>query len=324
MAIELKKIRDQVIVVTGASSGIGRATARLAAKRGASVVLAARDEESLAEATDEITQQGGRASYAVADVADPYQVQALAEEAHRAFGGFDTWVNNAGVAIYGRLEEVSLEDARRLFDVNYWGVVHGSLTAVRHLRERGAGAIINVGTATSKHTLALQGHFNASKKAVGGFTESLRAELELDDAPISVTLLEPSNVATQHADHAKSYLKERPTLPPPLYAPEVVARAVIACAQKPVRALVIGAVSRRPASGSPGRPGSPRPDGQSNLYRPMPGGRERGEFDRHIRKSSLRTGARLRPGRAILGAAAIGVGLVWAATRMRRVAWVGR
>lgn len=145
MKIELKKLADQVVVITGASSGIGLATAKMAAERGARVVLASRDDEDLRRAVDEIRGQGGRATHVVADVADFEAVRGIVDAAIREFGGFDTWVNNAGVPIYGRIEEVMLDGARRLFETNYWGVVNGSLAALPQLKQHG-GALINVGS----------------------------------------------------------------------------------------------------------------------------------------------------------------------------------
>jgi NAD(P)-dependent dehydrogenase (short-subunit alcohol dehydrogenase family) len=157
MGVKLKRIEDQVVVITGASSGIGLATARLAAERGARVVLVARDPEGLAAARVEIEGRGGRAATVVADVASFEDVRTIAKRAVEAFGGFDTWVNNAGLSIYGPVEEVPVEDARRLFDVNYWGVVHGSLTAIAHLKTNG-GAVINLGSVVSDRAIPLQGH----------------------------------------------------------------------------------------------------------------------------------------------------------------------
>lgn len=337
--IKLKKIRDQVIVVTGASSGIGRATARLAAKQGARVVLAARDEPSLREATTEIERQGGTAQYVVADVTDPEQVENIAETARRSFDGFDTWVNNAGVTIFGRIEDVSIEDARRLFDVNYWGVVHGSLTAMRHMGARG-GSIINVGSIVSKRSLPLQGHYSASKYAVKGFTEALRVELEHDHVPIALTLVEPGSIATGYVEHARNYMDRRPTLPSPLYAPEVVARAILECAQRPVRHVSIGATGPLMSASKAAPATMDRVmrsagyamqqegiggDGESNLHHPMFGsGKEQADFGRRVRRSSLYTKAVLRPGRALVTATAMGIGLFWVATRMRSIAWIGR
>jgi NAD(P)-dependent dehydrogenase (short-subunit alcohol dehydrogenase family) len=154
MAIRLKPIKDQVIVITGASSGIGLATAQEAARRGARVVLASRDEADIKKAADEIAAGGGQATPVVVDVGDQASVDALAEQAISAYGRIDTWVNNAGVSIYGRIEEVPLDDAQRLFETNYWGVVHGSLAALPHLKREG-GALINVGSELSETAMPL-------------------------------------------------------------------------------------------------------------------------------------------------------------------------
>ena len=165
MKIKLKPIREQVIVITGATSGIGLATAKQAAKRGASVVLNARAEEDLQTVAKEINEIGGQVAYVAGDVADIDIVRNLAQTAIREFGRIDTWVNNAGVSMYGLLEEVSLIDARRLFDTNYWGTVHGSLVALEHLKSSG-GALINIGSERSETVIPLQGHYNACKHAL--------------------------------------------------------------------------------------------------------------------------------------------------------------
>jgi len=241
---KLKPVKDQVIVITGASSGIGLATARMAAERGAQVVLAARNEADLQSVAEEIRANGGRAVAVAADVSREDDVDRVGEAAMREFGGIDTWVNNAGLSIYGKLTDVPMEDKRRLFDVNFWGVVNGCRTAVRFMKHRG-GALINVGSEVSDRAIPLQGIYSASKAAVKGYTDALRMELEHDRMPISVTLVKPSAINTPYPEHARSYLEDgAPALPPPMYQPEVVARAILTCAEKPVRDVVVGGAGR--------------------------------------------------------------------------------
>lgn len=330
MAAQLKNLSEQVLVITGASSGIGLTTAKMAAERGAKVVLSSRDEEGLRRAVDEIRAAGGVAVYVAADVAELEDVHRIAHTAEREFGGFDTWVNNAGVSIYGRILEVPVEDARRLFDTNYWGVVNGSLVAVPHLRQRG-GVLINVGSIVSDLAVPLQGHYSASKHAVKGFTDALRMELEEEGAPVSVTLVKPSAIDTPYPEHARSYLEEEPTLPPPVYAPEEVARAILTCAEKPVRDVVVGGGGRMMTAMGKMAPrladrymeaamfeqqrkdelSSPlRPDA---LYRPMPGsGREHGGYEGHVMRTSAYTRASLNPGIALVLLSMVGLTLALA------------
>lgn len=239
MTIKLRKLSDQVIVITGASSGIGLVTARLAAKRGARVVLNARNEDALRQVTAEINAQGGKATYVVGDVGQFDDVQKIADEAIRHFGGFDTWVNNAGVSIYGAVLDQSLADQRRLFDTNYWGVVHGSIVACKHLRTRG-GALINVGSVLSDVAIPIQGTYCATKHAVKGYTDALRLELEEEGAPISVTLIKPSTIDTPYTRYAKNLMPVEPQNPPPVYAPDLVAEAILHCAEHPERDLYVG------------------------------------------------------------------------------------
>jgi short-subunit dehydrogenase len=206
-------------------------------------MLAARGEDALRRLTEEITASGGEAAYVVADVGKEEDVNKIADAAVERFGGFDTWVNNAGLGIYGEVLEVQNKDNRRLFDTNFWGVVYGSQAAARHLRSRG-GAIINIGSVVSDYTTPLQGVYCATKHAVKGFTDALRMELEVEGAPVSVTLIKPSAIATPFTRHACNYLDREPQAPPPLYAPDIVAEAILHCAERPVRGLFVGSAGK--------------------------------------------------------------------------------
>lgn len=236
---KLKQLSEQVMVITGASSGIGLSTARMAARRGAKLLLIARNEEALKELTRELRDVGCDAMHCVADVGHEAELRHAAESAIERFGRIDTWVNNAGVGIFGRNEDVSREDQRQLFETNFWGVVHGSLIAARLMKVEG-GAIINIGSGFSDRAAPLQGIYSASKHAVKGFTESLRMELEEEGAPLAITLIKPASIASTFLANAKNYLDVHPTLPPPIYAPDLVASAILYAAEHPRRDLYVG------------------------------------------------------------------------------------
>ena len=244
MAVSLKPLDQQVIVITGASSGIGLATVEAAAKEGAKLVLAARSDQTLDEVVQRFNASGGEAIHVVADVASREDVQQIAQAAINRFGRIDTWVNNAGLSIYGRLDEVSDEDNRRLFDINFWGVVYGSLVALPHLLKQG-GALINVGSEVSEAVVPLQGMYSASKHAVKGFTDALRVEIEdVDKAPVSITLIQPTAVDTPFPEHAKNYMDKEPKLPSPMIDPEKVAEAILKAAVKPERDVKVGLMAK--------------------------------------------------------------------------------
>jgi short-subunit dehydrogenase len=328
MAAWLKPVKDQVIVVTGASSGIGLVTARMAAQRGARVVLTARNHEALQEAAEEITgdeSNGGMATFLAADVSDESAVRRVAEEAVSRFGRIDTWVNGAGVSVYGRLTDISMEDQRRLFETNFWGVVIGSRIAVPYLRE--GGALINIGSILSDRAVPLQGIYCASKHAVKGFTDSLRMELEHDRLPISVTLIKPYSIDTPYAEHAKNYLAMEPAFPLPVYAPDVVAEAILHCAEHPTRDVYVGGSGKILSTIGNLAPRltdkimtsffemqlSDRPEEDrtnNSLYAPTTGLRERGGRAAYVAETSLYTQASLHP--LLTGAALAATGLTLA------------
>lgn len=240
MSAQLKPLKEQVIVITGASSGIGLATARAAAARGARVVLAARSEDTLEQVAAEIRFAGGHAAVVCCDVSKRGDLERLAAKAIEAFGRIDTWVNDAAVAIYGRLEEVVEEDSRRLFDINFWGLVNGSLIALPHLK-KSKGALINVGSEVSDAVVQLQGMYSASKHAVKGFTDALRIEVcEVDKAEVSITLIQPTAVDTPYPQHARNYMAAEPKLPDPMIDPQRVADAILEAAVKPKREVKVG------------------------------------------------------------------------------------
>ncbi len=329
MSLQLKRLDEQVIVITGATSGIGLVTARMASKRGAKLVLIARSEAPPRQLVDDLTAEGGDAAYVAGDVARDEDVRRVAGLAVERYGGFDTWVNNAGVSIYGRLTEVSVEDMRMLFDRNVWGVVHGSRVAAAHLRERG-GAIVNVGSTLSDRAIPLQGIYCASKHAVKGFTDAFRMELEKEGAPISVSLIKPSAIDTPYRDHAKNYLAVEPLNPPPVYAPETVAEAILYCAEHPVRDVFVGAGGKvfsalgywaprltdrvmeatlfdMQQTGEPADRSSHR-----GLTEPSSDLRERGAYPGHVAESSVYTKATLREAgtvAAVLAVLLLGAGL---------------
>jgi short-subunit dehydrogenase len=211
----------------------------MAGKRGVRVVLVSRNGAALAEIEQQIITEGGRATHVVADVSRRENLDKVALHATETYGGFDTWVNNAGVGIVGRIDQVTDEGHRQLFDVNFWGLVYGMTIAAKHLKNKG-GAIIDLGSIASEIGLPLQGMYGASKHAIKGITDAFRMELELEGSPISLTLIKPASINTPFPRHAKNYLDQEIKLPPPIYRPEDVADAVLFAAEHGGRDYFVG------------------------------------------------------------------------------------
>jgi short-subunit dehydrogenase len=332
MRPRLKPLRDQVIVITGASSGIGLVTAREAARRGASVFLISRNADALAKQCDDITRTGrARAGFAAADVGDESQVLAATDRALELFGRIDTWVNAAGVGIYAPLLATPLHEHKRLFETNYWGVVNASRAAIKHLRR---GAFITVASVVADFGSPLLGAYSASKHAIKGYIDSLRIELLAERVPISVTLIKPSGIATPFAEHAATHVPNAAKIPPPAYSPDIVAKAILFAAEHPRREITVGGVGALQIAGARVLPKladyisawfkryltdrTRRPSGTHNLFTAGTGGRERSYRERALAQS-LYTDATLKWGRGTkLIALALGaIGLAYI-TRMRR------
>jgi NAD(P)-dependent dehydrogenase (short-subunit alcohol dehydrogenase family) len=238
--MQLKPINQQVVVVVGASSGIGRNAALQFAQRGAKVVVAARSQSGLESLVEEIRGLGGEAIAVVTDVTVFEQVKVIAIRAVEQFGRLDTWVHNAAVEIYAAFEVTTPEEFKRLIDVNLMGQVYGAMVALPHLKREGRGALIHVTSVEAKRSLPLQSAYAASKHAVDGFLESLRVELMHEKVPISVTEIMPAGINTPLFNKARTKLGVKPMPTPPIYDPSLVARAIVEAAEHPKREVVVG------------------------------------------------------------------------------------
>lgn len=207
------------------------------------MVLSSRNGDTLEEIVKEIRGKGGQAIHVVADVHKPDELQRVADMAVRTCGGFDSWVNDAGICVFGRLQEVPDADHRQLFEVNFWGVIDGTRIAAAHLRSKG-GAIINLGSVASDVGFPIQGMYSASKHAIKGFTDSFRTEMEEEGAPVSITLIKPAAIDTPFAQHAANSTSDKPIFPPPVYLPEDVADAILQAAVHGDRDIYIGGGAR--------------------------------------------------------------------------------
>lgn len=320
MKFKLKPLADQVIVIIGASSGIGLATARAAAHKGAKVLLVARSGDEMREVVEEITRNGGTADCFAADVGDAAAVEAAAAHAVQRFGRIDTWVNNASVAIYAKLLETPLDEHQQLFRTNYFGMVNGCAAAVPRLKEAG-GALITVASIASDIPSPIMGVYSASKFAVKAYMEILRIELGKAGLPISVSIIKPSGIDTPIGQHAAVHgAQGEAQIPPIIYAPELVADAILHCATHPKREITVGGFGKlatlfgqhfKPLyeAISPSDPTrltdrSKRQPTPSNLFAGVRAGQERsGE---HMAKPfSLYTAAAKHPAATLMGVGAV-------------------
>jgi short-subunit dehydrogenase len=240
MAADMK---DKVVVVTGASSGIGRATAHAFAKRGASLVLAARSDEALDEVERECADLGVRAIGVPVDVGSNAEVEELAARTVRDFGGFDVWVNNAGVLLVGRLDEAPVEDFERVIQTNLLGVAYGSRVAITHFRKKGRGTVVNVASIVGGLGQVYSSAYTASKWGVRGFSESLRMELR-DTPDVHVCTVMPAAIDTPIFQHAANYTGKDLQALAPVYPPEQVAEAIVGVVDNPKAEVTVGDAGR--------------------------------------------------------------------------------
>ncbi len=331
-------LSDQVVVVTGASSGIGRETAIELGERGASVVLAARNEAALNEVAMAVERLGGAAEVVVTDVAEWPSVDRLAQAAVERFGRIDTWVNNAAVSAYARVEEMTIEEIERVIQVILMGQVYGMKAVLPHLIEQGQGTIVNVASALAERAVPLQAPYCAAKHGIKGFTEALRLELARDHPGITVTLVMPSSINTPLFRHARSKLGAMPKPIPPIYEPRAVAEAILFAAEHPRRDIVVGGGGKLMVMGERVSPAlvdwymlrngrmftqqrTNRPDnGQDNLFAPMPGSdATTGAFGQMSKSTSLYTRhLELHPNRKRVLNAAAALGAIALVRRIGR------
>jgi NAD(P)-dependent dehydrogenase (short-subunit alcohol dehydrogenase family) len=233
-----------VVVLMGASSGIGRETALRFARKGAKVVVSARGEEGLDSLVEEIRREDGEAIAVPADTSGFDQVKAVADRAVEVYGRLDTWVHLAAVGLFATFEETTPEEFRRVIDVNLMGQIYGAMAALPQIKREGGGALIHVSSMGAKRSIPLQSAYCASKHGIDGFLESLRVELRREKLPISVTQVMPATINTPFFDKARTKLGVKPVAPPPIYQPGIVSEAILHAAENPARDLVVGGAAK--------------------------------------------------------------------------------
>jgi len=312
------------VVITGGSAGVGRAAASAFAAKGWRVTILARETRRLAAAAAQVEKEGGAALSVPTDVADPDAVEAAASKAEQAHGEIDVWVNSAMVTVYSQIWDITAEEFRRVNDVTYLGQVYGTMSALRRMRPRNRGTIVNVSSALAYHGLPLQAAYCGAKFAARGFTESLRGELLHDGSNVRVTLVVLPAVNTPQFDWARNKLPHRPRPVPPVYQPEAAADAILRAAETAPRELVLGRSSLQLVAGSMAAPGivdqvlaAQGPGGQQspepaqmradNLFEPAPGDfASHGRFD----DEALPAGGSIALGAVRGASAAIGTALL--------------
>jgi NAD(P)-dependent dehydrogenase (short-subunit alcohol dehydrogenase family) len=299
--------RKEVVVITGASAGVGRATVREFAKRGASIGLIARGTDGLEGARREVEAAGGHALVLPVDVADAAQVETAAEQVESTFGPIDIWVNNAMASVFSPIKEMTAEEFKRVTEVTYLGYVYGSLAALKRMLPRNRGTIVHVGSALAYRSIPLQAAYCASKHAVLGFFASLRTELLHDGSNVKTTMVQMPALNTPQFGWVKSRLARKAQPVPPIFQPEVAARAIYYAAHHPERReYYVGFSTVKAIFGNKLLPsfadhylarngydsqqhdGPENPNRPNNLWQPVPGDRgARGVFDERANSFSM-------------------------------------
>lgn len=311
--MNLKPIHEQVVVIVGANSGIGREAAMQFAARGAKVVVAGRSLSALSELANEIKSQGGEATPYVADVSQFEQMQDLAKRAVEVYGRIDTWVHVAAVSLFAPFQEIKPEEFRHVIDVNLIGQAFGAMAALPHLKRTG-GALIHIGSVESKRGIPLHSVYSASKHGMIGFIDALRVELMHDRTPVSVTTILPAGINTPFFDKSMTRLGVKPRPSPPIYEPVLVAKAILRAAEHPIREIYVGGAGRsleRLHRLSPNltdwllsrfgyrlqMTNQPKTDQDpNNLYHHIPGYDQiQGSFSKESKSLSLYTGMEMHP-----------------------------
>jgi NAD(P)-dependent dehydrogenase (short-subunit alcohol dehydrogenase family) len=335
------RLQGKVAVVTGASSGVGRAIVRAFADEGAKVALIARNAEALNDAAQEVRERGSEALVLPLDVADAAAVDDAAARVMATWGAIDIWVNDAMVSVFSPVVEMSADEYRRVTEVDYLGYVHGTLAALRHMRPRNSGVIVQIGSALAYRSIPLQSAYCASKAAIRGFTDSLRSELIHEKSAVMVTMLQLPAVNTPQFEVVRNRMAGHPQPVPPIYQPEVIARAAVRAILRPRREMWVGwsatkaIVGQRVIPGLLDRylashgwssqettklpPGHPIHHQQDNVDTLIPGDRgAHGPFDSRARTHSTKLWARTHRGWvALAGALAAGL-MIWPVRRALR------